>query len=106
MKQACLVYVTYPSKKHAQQIIEVLLKEKIIACATLFPVQSSYVWKESIVHDDEYVSIIKTTEEQWNTVQKRITELHTYDVPCIIKIHGTPNTPYLRWLYNETHSNA
>ncbi|MBI2668658.1 divalent-cation tolerance protein CutA [Candidatus Woesearchaeota archaeon] len=96
-----LVYVTYPSNAEARKIVTHLLKKRFIACATFFPVQSAYWWKGKIEQSTEYVSLCKTTEQNWKKIQEEVKKLHSYAVPCILKLKADANISYLSWLSQE-----
>jgi periplasmic divalent cation tolerance protein len=41
---------------------------------------------------------LKTSDAQ-NIIEKRVTELHPYDIPCILSLPvAAINAPYLSWL--------
>jgi len=93
-----IIYVTHSSEEAAAKLSNQLLKEKMIACANSFPIQSAYWWKDAITHDAEWVSILKTTSDRWNIVQKRVEDLHPYEVPCVMKIEVEANEAYEEWI--------
>ena len=75
----------------------------MVACANIFPIKSMYWWNGTIENEQEYVSIIKTTPENWEISQKEISEIHPYEVPCIIKIEVEANKEYEKWIYSMVH---
>ena len=93
-----IIYVTHASEEAATKLSNQLLKEKMIACANTFPMHSAYWWKDAITQDAEWVSILKTTTSRWNIVQKRVEDLHPYEVPCIMKIEVEANEAYEEWI--------
>lgn len=95
-----LIYVTTPDETTAKTIARTLLQEKLIACANILPHMTSlYHWDNAIQCNSECVLLLKTCNIPFQTLEKRITELHPYDIPCIFSIN-TKNTsqPYLSWL--------
>ncbi|MFH1649521.1 MAG: divalent-cation tolerance protein CutA [Candidatus Woesearchaeota archaeon] len=97
-----IVYVTHPSKEHANKIIDHLLNKKLIACANSFPIESAYWWKGEIARENEIVTILKTTPNNWDAVKKEIESIHDYEVPCIIKLDVQANKAYEDWIQKET----
>lgn len=95
------IYITNPSKKEAQKIAKHLLREKLIACANIFPVESIYRWKEKIVQEKEYILIVKTTKDKYKKVKMEVEKIHSYNIPCIIKIPIEANKSYFEWIRNE-----
>ena len=96
------VYVTNPDRKTASMITEHLLKNKMIACANIFPVESMYWWKGKIETTNEFVAVMKSRKEKWETLKKEIKKIHPYTVPCIVKIDVESNKEYEKWLLDVT----
>jgi len=93
-----LNYITCKDKKEAKNIANHLMKKKLIACANIFPIESLYKWKEKLENNKEIVLLAKTTNKKSNTVEKEVKKIHSYDIPCIIKINATANKDYEKWL--------
>jgi len=92
------IYITHANKAAAQEFSDTLLKEKLIACANLFPMTSSYWWQGEIENASEWVSLLKTSETLWDVVLKRAKALHPYDTPCIMKTVVEANAEYEQWI--------
>lgn len=92
------LYVTHSSEQKMQEIIEILLKEKLIACANVFPIRSEYYWNGGIQNEGEYVSLLKTLPEKVDVCIQRIENLHSYDVPCILQYKMKANPSYFQWM--------
>ena len=95
-----VVFVTCPDKSVAEKIADGLIKEKLAACVNITgEVNSVYFWKGNIEKDQEYLMIIKTTEELFEKLEKFIKDSHPYTVPEII---GMPiikgSKEYLDWI--------
>jgi len=95
------VYVTNPNKKEAKRISLQLLKKRLAVCAVIFPVDSSYWWKNKIEKIKEYVLIAKTKKENWKKVKTEIKKIHPYTVPCITKINVEANKEFESWIKKE-----
>jgi periplasmic divalent cation tolerance protein len=94
-----LIYMTSGSKNEAESIAQSLLEARHIACANILKVSSHYVWKDELVKDSEYVSIIKTEKRKVNTVIEEVKKLHSYDIPDIVEIPlGEGFTPFFQWI--------
>ncbi|PSF36794.1 divalent-cation tolerance protein CutA [Aphanothece hegewaldii CCALA 016] len=94
-----IVLVTASSEAEGKAIASSLISSKLAACVSLFPVQSIYTWQEEIHHEQEWQLIIKTDLTHFNTLAKKIQELHSYEVPEIIAlpiIEGSQS--YLNWI--------
>lgn len=97
-----LFYTTHPDKETAQKISQVLTEEKWIACANLFPMQSAYWWQGQVEQENEWVALLKTRTAYGAQLEKRILELHPYEVPCIIQMEVKANAAYEEWINSST----
>lgn len=94
-----LVLTTTDKEEIAQKISEKLLKEKLIACCSIFPTQSSYWWKGKIANEKEFQLVLKTKEENFEKIEKVIKAIHNYDLPEIISIKiDNAGKDYIEWL--------
>lgn len=93
-----LIYITHPSEVEAQRISRHLLNNKLIACTNIFPISSAYWWQGAIQNEREWVSIVKTTLENYEVVKIEIEKVHSYEVPCILKITVEANASYEQWI--------
>lgn len=93
-----LIYVTHESEEKARALSDQVVREKLAACANLFPIRAAYWWQGAVANEDEWVSLLKTTPENWLAIQSRIEELHPYEVPCIIRIDVEANEAYEKWI--------
>ena len=92
------VYVTHPTEAVANKITDFLIRQRHIACANIYPITSSYWWKESVQMDKEWVSLLKTSTDKWEPLKAAIESVHPYDTPCIIKTEVVANAAYERWI--------
>ena len=95
-----MIYSVFSNEKEANDIIEVLLKEKLIACANVFPkVTSMYMWNDKIEKNQEAIAILKTLETKTHALELRMKALHSYEVPCIVQLPSVKaNNEYLQWI--------
>jgi periplasmic divalent cation tolerance protein len=96
-----LIYITNPTKEEAVKISSHLLMKKLIACANIFPVDSLYWWKGKIANEKEFVIIAKTSENNFGKVKDEVERIHSYTIPCIIKIKAGANDKYCKCLKGE-----
>ena len=97
-----VIYTVFGSPKEADQISEILLEEKLIACANTWKISSQYHWKGQIEHSEEVAAFLKTTNWNYSKAVDRLKTLHSYETPAIIKLSGNANTAYFNWLRSET----
>jgi len=92
------VYITNESKEAAQLLTDKLIAFRLIACANIFPMTATYLWKGNIANEDEWVAIVKTTTKNWQKLKEKIAQIHPYDVPCIMKFDVEANDAYENWI--------
>ena len=99
MPEARLVLSTFPNEAKAMEIARLLVAERLCACVNLQPVRSIYAWKGEVCDEPEVLGIIKTSDERFEALAKRLVELHPYEVPEVIALPITAgHAPYLAWL--------
>ncbi|MDR4507537.1 MAG: divalent-cation tolerance protein CutA [Candidatus Brocadiaceae bacterium] len=107
MPNAIVIFVTAGSKDEARKIGKTLVEEELVACCNIVQsVESLFKWQGKVTLENEILLIIKTREDLFLDVEKRILQLHSYEVPEIISLpitHGTKR--YLDWLREETKVN-
>lgn len=92
--------VTVPGREEAERIARALIEEKLAACCNIIPsVKSFFRWQGKVDEADELLLVIKTGEEKFSELAKRVKELHSYEVPEIIALPiGQGEKNYLRWI--------
>ena len=95
-----IVIMTAPSKEEAVKIVRTLLEERLIACANIIdPVYSLFWWKEKIEDEKEVLVIMKSHQKLFEKLSKRVTEVHSYDVPEILALPiAEGSQSYLDWM--------
>ncbi|HYM31915.1 MAG TPA: divalent-cation tolerance protein CutA [Candidatus Cybelea sp.] len=106
MTGVSLVYVTAESPEQAQAIGHALVEEHIAACANIIPgMRSIYWWQGKLEEADETVLIVKTRSENVGAVIRRVKELHSYSVPCVLAWPiDAGNSDYVNWLLGEART--
>ena len=96
----CFIYVTVENFKQAEIIAELAIKNKLCACANIFPeIHSMFEWEGKVNIEKETVLILKTIESKFQKLEKLISEHHTYETPCILKLDiSKGNKKFLNWL--------
>ena len=94
------VTTTLPQEADAQRVATCVVEERLAACAqVLGPLASTYHWEGKVERAQEWYCHAKTTIDRVAALQKRIQELHPYDVPEIIVVPIVGGEAgYLRWI--------
>ena len=95
-----ILYVTCKDKEQALQIGRVLVQEKFAGCVNILENMTSiYPWKGEIEVSSEAILLVKTFDSQLESARKKILELHSYEIPCILTIPvSNADQEYLDWL--------
>ena len=96
-----LVLVTHPNKEHAERITRGVIDAKLAACVLVTDVKSFYNWEGKLNEDDEVVTILKTSTDKVDDLEKYIETNHDYDVPAIISFHANANESYRNWVEQQ-----
>ena len=98
-----LVFATFNTRKTALKIGKALLKQRLIACYSLLPVESAWWWKGKIIDDKGPLVILKSKESNFPKIESYIKKHSGYEVPEIVAVKATRvNQPYLNWIQTET----
>ncbi len=99
-----VVLVTCGSEEEALKIAHTLVEDHLAACVNLVhPIRSIYRWEGKIWDKNEWLLVIKTREQRFGELKKKVKSLHSYAVPEIISLPITEgSSTYLRWLKEMT----
>lgn len=99
-KAAALVLVTCANEEQGASIARTLVEERLAACVNLVGrVRSIYRWQGRIEDDRETLLLVKTGKTMLPKLERRVRELHTYDVPEIMTLSfDRGSKPFLDWL--------
>ena len=96
-----LIYITCKDEEEAVKISKYLLDKKLIACSNMHHIRSMYWWNSKIQDEKEFVIIAKTKEKNYEKIKEEVKKLHSYDVPCILKLNAEANESYDKWVDEE-----
>jgi periplasmic divalent cation tolerance protein len=101
--QIVLVYITTGSYEEAHAIGSTLVKERLAACVNIIEGMTSiFEWEGKIDSAKETILIVKTTAERFDVLEKRVIQLHSYDLPCIVALPAEKgHQPFLNWIHNS-----
>ncbi len=104
MNKYILVLTTVPDENTGHTIAEQLVKERLSACVTVSAAsQSFYWWQGKISNEKEHILFIKTKTALFTDLEKKIEEIHPYEVPEIVALPFLEgSSKYLSWIEKET----
>ncbi len=91
---------TAPTREEANTLASEMVGRRLAACVNILgPVASVYRWQGEVENSEEFLLLIKSTEECGAAIQQVLTELHSYKVPELIclPIEGGLES-YLSWI--------
>lgn len=99
-----LIYITVPIGDLAEELAQMLVKERLAACVNTFSAGQSYFeWEGQVQFEAEVVIIAKTSDSKAKALIERVHEAHPYECPAILQLpvdggHG----PFLSWVEEQT----
>jgi periplasmic divalent cation tolerance protein len=104
MTDARIVLTTAGSPQEAEKIARALVERRLAACVNVVPqIQSIYRWKDKIEQETEWLLIIKTRMEAFESLRDTIRELHSYELPeCVMLEVSQGSEAYLNWIEENT----
>lgn len=97
---ARIVLTTAADAEEAGRLGRTLVEERLAACVTLVAaVQSIYQWEGQIESANEYLLLLKTTQDKLAPLEARLHELHSYKTPefLVLPVEAGSHA-YLDWL--------
>jgi len=94
-----IVYITAGNMEEARGIGKKLVEERLAACVNIFPITSIFRWHNKIDEVAEFGMIVKTNSEKVKEIERRVKELHSYEVPCVISLKiDEGSADYIKWI--------
>jgi periplasmic divalent cation tolerance protein len=100
MTSARIAITTAGSLEEADRVARTLVEERLAACVNIIEsVRSIYRWQGKLESAGELLLLIKTDAQHLDLLQKRLTELHSYDLPefLVLEVSGGSEA-YLHWI--------
>lgn len=100
MTDKTIVLTNTGSEQEARKIARALVERKLAACVNIVAgVESTYWWQGKVETAREWVLIIKTVRNKFESIRDAIGELHSYDLPeCIAITIEDGSKEYLNWI--------
>ncbi|MDH6577576.1 divalent-cation tolerance protein CutA [Kitasatospora sp. MAP5-34] len=98
-----VVTTTHDAEDKARALAAAVLRERLAACAQVYPISSVYWWDGDVRTEPEWRIDFKTRADLSDRLTAFIREQHTYDTPEIIGVPVvTGSSAYLDWVNTET----
>jgi len=96
------------SRSEAERLGRVMVERRLAACAQIVgPVTSTYWWKGSMETAEEWMTVMKTTDEQSAQLIAAMKAEHSYETPDIVAVSIVAGlAEYLNWIAEETRTGA
>ncbi len=106
MTQPIQVITTVGSRCEAERIATHLVSDRLAACVQLVgPIRSTYHWHGVLEHSEEWLCLMKTTSDRYESLEREIRSLHSYELPEIIALPIVAgSSEYLNWIAREVGS--
>lgn len=102
MGKYIVVSTTSNNKMVLNNISKILLEKRLVSCAQVFNIESTYWWNGDLVDDSEYLLKMKTRKDLYKGVEKIILDNHNYELPEVIFCDIDGYDKYLKWIDEET----
>ncbi|MGK7958531.1 MAG: divalent-cation tolerance protein CutA [Crocosphaera sp.] len=98
-----VVMTTTSTKENANQIAQTLLAKKLAGCIQIIgPITSHYYWQDELCQDEEWICLIKSSQDNYQTIESTMQDIHPYEVPEIISLPIVEGSKgYLSWLHQQ-----
>jgi len=103
-KNFVLVLTTMSDGDDAVALASRLIDERLAACVNVTaPMTSVYRWNGKVEREAERQLVIKTSRDRLTDLERRIHELHPYELPEFVVLEvGGGSEAYLAWVSSET----
>lgn len=103
-----IVLTTVAKLEDGESLASNFIESRLAACVQILPKMTSvYRWEGKVAKDEEYLLMIKTSDERYAEVEKFLLENHPYDTPEIVAINAEHvSDGYLAWLTDAVTSSS
>lgn len=103
-----LVFTNLPDRPAALELASAVIEGRLAACVNVLPEATSvYRWQGKVETAAEIPVLMKTTAAAYPALERRIRELHPYELPEIVAVPlRTGLAEYLHWVEAETQAIA
>jgi len=90
-----------PDRQEAERIGAALVEEGLAAAVNIITQDSIFRWRGEVRMAEEYLLVIKSTRDHYKRIERKILDMHSYELPGIAVVPVTDGySPYLEWIRN------
>jgi periplasmic divalent cation tolerance protein len=94
-----VILTTAGSPQEAESLAEGLVRQRLVACAQLLPISSTYTWEGEVEKDSEVLLLLKARADLYEQIESHILEKHSYDTPEVLRLDVAQGSAgYLSWI--------
>ncbi|MER6302645.1 divalent-cation tolerance protein CutA [Kitasatospora sp. NPDC001539] len=98
-----VVTTTHGSEEQARALAAAVVRERLAACAQVYPVRSVYWWEGEVQDAEEWRIDLKTRAELADRLTGFVAGRHSYETPEVVAVPVVSGSPgYLAWVAAET----
>lgn len=102
-----VVTTTHESEERARALAAAVVRERLAACAQVYPVRSVYWWDGEVQDAGEWRIDLKTRAELVDRLGAFVSGRHSYETPELVAVPVTGGSAdYLAWVAEETAAAA
>ncbi|MFI2608123.1 divalent-cation tolerance protein CutA [Kitasatospora sp. NPDC018619] len=98
-----VVTTTHESEEQARALASAVVRERLAACAQVYPVRSVYWWEGEVQDADEWRIDLKTRAELADRLGAFVAGQHSYETPEVVAVPVVGGSAdYLAWVAAQT----
>ncbi|AXI77345.1 divalent-cation tolerance protein CutA [Peterkaempfera bronchialis] len=98
-----VVTTTHEAEEPARDLAARVVRERLAACAQVYPVDSVYWWDGDVRAEPEYRIDFKTRADLADRLTAYVEQHHSYETPEVVAVPVTGGSAaYLDWVATET----
>ena len=104
MLEIAVLTTTLPitwTDKQVEQFKFQIIDKKLAACIQHYSINSTYSWKQTVINEDEWKTVAKTTIEKLAILLDWVCAEHPYETPQIIHHNEATTDEYFAWVSQQ-----
>ncbi|GLW73370.1 divalent-cation tolerance protein CutA [Kitasatospora phosalacinea] len=102
-REFLVVTTTHDDEGAARELAAAAVRERLAACAQVYPVRSVYWWDGEVRDGAEWRVDLKTRAALADRLTAFLVERHSYDTPEVVGVPvAAGSAAYLDWIATET----